>query len=275
MRISVFDIGGTWIKHALFDGESLSETSYIPTEANLGTAQMLDKLVQILQTELTEGPLDAVGISTRGQVNPISGTIVYDPPEVFPDYMGTCLPEALQKALNFPGLPVIVENDANCAAVAESVFGAAKRFPSSITLTFGTGIGGGIVLDGKILHGDRYSAGEFGMMYLPDESGIPVHWEQLASNQVLAENPDLWQHRAAMGIASVIHVFNPPCVVLGGGLMEDQERFFRLCKEVYPLLAPGFEHLTIASAELGNRAGMLGAGYLAMTKLKEKGFTHP
>lgn len=273
MRISVFDIGGTWTKHALFDGEALSETSYIPTEANLGTAQVLDKLVQILQAELEEGPLDAVGISTRGQINPVSGTIVYDPPEVFPDYMGTCLPEVLQKALKCPDLPVIAENDANCAAIAESVFGSAKRFKSSITLTFGTGIGGGIVLDGKILHGDRYSAGEFGMMYMPDESGIPVHWEQLASNQVLADNPELWQHRIAMGIASVIHVFNPPCVVLGGGLMEDQERFFNLCREIYTLLAPGFEHLTIASAELKNRAGMLGAGYLAMKKLTEKGYS--
>ena len=272
MRISVFDIGGTWIKHALFDGETLSETSYIPTEANLGTAQMIDKLVQILQTELADGPLDAVGISTRGQVDSVTGTIVYDPPEVFPDYMGTCLPKALKEALNSPTLPVIVENDANCAAVAESVFGAARQFDCSITLAFGTGIGGGIILDGKILHGERYSAGEFGMMYMPDENGKPVYWEQLASNHVLAENPALWQRRIAMGIASVVHAFNPQCVVLGGGLMEDQERFYNLCREVYPLLAPGFTDLTIACAELKNQAGMLGAGYLAMKKLMEKGY---
>ena len=93
------------------------------------------------------------------------------------------------------------------------------------------------------------------------------------ATKITISNPELWQHRIAMGIASVIHVFNPPCVVLGGGLMEDQERFFNLCREIYTLLAPGFEHLTIASAELKNRAGMLGAGYLAMKKLAEKGYS--
>ncbi len=271
MRISVFDIGGTWIKHAMFDGETLSETIYIPTEAHLGSGQMLDKLAEVLQTELEKGPLDGVGISTRGQVDTASGTILYDPPEIFPDYTGTCLSQALQTALGLPDFPVTVENDANCAALAESVFGASKRFSDSIMLTFGTGIGGGIILNGKIYHGDRYSAGEFGMMYLPDEKGQPTHWEQLASNQVLSENPQLWHHRVAMGIASLIHIFNPPCVVLGGGLMEDQERFFQIGQAVYPFLAPGFEHLTIASAELGNCAGMLGAGYLALLELKKKG----
>jgi len=215
--------------------------------------------------------LDAVGISTRGQVDTASGTILYDSPEVFSDYTGTCIPEKLRDALNRPDLPVLVENDANCAALAESVFGAAKQFSDSLMLTFGTGIGGGIILNGKIHRGDRCSAGEFGMMYLPDETGKPIHWEQLASNRVLSDNPQLWQQYTAMGIASLIHVFNPPCVVLGGGLMEVQERFFRVGQAVYPLLAPGFEHLTIAAAELGNRAGMLGAGYLALLELKQKG----
>ena len=269
MRISVFDIGGTWIKHALFDGESLGETIQIATEAHLGTAQMLEKLTAVLRSELEAGPLDAVGISTRGQVDPTTGTIVFDPPEVFPDYTGTCLPHQLRHALNAPDLPVIVENDANCAALAESVFGAARRFDDSLTLTFGTGIGGGIIMSRKICCGHRFSAGEFGMMYLPDEEGEPKFWEELASPQILSENPDLWMKRAAMGIASLIHIFNPPCVVLGGGLMEDNERVFQVCQQVYPLLAPGFRHLTIAGAELGNRAGMLGAGCLAIEKLKK------
>lgn len=268
MRISVFDIGGTWIKHALFDGERLSETSYIPTEAHLGSAQMLDKVASVLKDELEAAPLDAVGISTRGQVNPENGIIVYDPPEIFPDYTGTNLIDGLRSRLGTPDLPITAENDANCAAAAEAAFGAAKKFPDSITLTFGTGIGGGIVLNGKILHGNRYSAGEFGMMYLPDETGCPVFWEQLASPQVLKESPDLWTKRAAMGLASVIHIFNPSCLVLGGGLMEVPERFDAVCSQVYPLLAPGFEQVVITRAQLGNNAGMMGAAALAMSALK-------
>lgn len=274
MRISVFDIGGTWIKHAVFDGESLSETDQIPTEAHLGTEQMLNKITSILKAELSCGPLDAVGISTRGQVNPSDGSILFDPPDVFPDYTGICLPRRIHELLGNHDLIIAVENDANCAALAESVFGASRRFDDSLLLTFGTCIGGGIVLNRQIHHGDRFSAGEFGMMYLPDENGLPKHWEQLASNQLLEENPDLWIRRVSMGIASLIHVFNPPCVVLGGGLMEDNERAFQVCQNVYPLLAPGFDHLTIAKAELGNRAGMLGAGYLALKFLSEKGCGH-
>ena len=67
MRISVFDIGGTWIKHALFDGESLGETIQIPVDAHLGTEQMLNKLAAVLKEELEDWPLDAVAISTRGR----------------------------------------------------------------------------------------------------------------------------------------------------------------------------------------------------------------
>jgi predicted NBD/HSP70 family sugar kinase len=271
MRISVFDIGGTWIKYALFDGEKLSEINYIPTEAHLGTGQMMEKVAEVLQIQLAEGSLNAVGISTRDQVDSSSGTILYDPPEVFPDYTGTCLPNLLRIALKEPHMPIAVENDANCAALAESLCGAAREYESSITMTFGTGIGGGIVLDGKIMHGCRYSAGEFGMMYLPDQNGKPVHWEQLASGQVLAENPELWHHRIAMGIASAIHIFNPPCLVLGGGLMEDTLRFTEVRKNIYTLLAPEFDHLAVIPAQLGNRAGMLGAGILAFQQLLEKG----
>ena len=275
MRISVFDIGGTWIKHAIFDGAPLGETTQIATEAHLGAGQMVEKLTAVLKEELASGPLDGIGISTRGQVDPSTGTILFDPPDVFPDYTGTCLPQQLRDALNTPDLPIVVENDANCAALAESIFGAAKRFSSALMLTFGTAIGGGIILNRQVYHGDRFSAGEFGMMYLPDENGQPKYWEQLASNQVLAENSNLWIHRVSMGIASLIHIFNPPCVVLGGGLMEDSERVFQVCQNVYPLLAPGFNHLTMAHAELGNRAGMLGAGYLTMKEIASKGSNQP
>lgn len=267
MRISVFDIGGTWIKHAMFDGESLGETVQIAAEAHLGTDQMIKKLAEIISKEHDLWPLDAVGISTRGQVNPADGTILFDSPDVFPDYTGTCLSQQLYEALQTSDVPIIVENDANCAALAESVYGAGRQYEDSLMLTFGTGIGGGIILNRKIYHGDRFSAGEFGMMYLPDEKGNPKYWEELASNQVLSQDSDLWLHRVSLGIASLIHIFNPPCVILGGGLMEDNERIFQISQKVYPLLAPGFNHLTIAAAELGNRAGMLGAGHLAMMQI--------
>ena len=99
MRISVFDIGGTFIKHGLFDGSTLSEVRQIPTEAHLGTDHLIAALADILRQELQEAPLDGIGISTRGQVDTEAGRIIYDPPEVIPGYSGTCLRQKLQSAL--------------------------------------------------------------------------------------------------------------------------------------------------------------------------------
>lgn len=272
MRISVFDIGGTWIKHATFDGHTLENIIHIPTEASLGAAQMIDKLISALSDDLKGGMIDAIGISTRGQVDHTTGTILYDPPEIFPGYTGVCLPQKLREAFASDSshlsalqtIPIVVENDANCAALAESIFGTSKHCSDSLMLTFGTCIGGGIILNQQIYHGNCFSAGEFGMMYLPDENGKPAHWEQLASSRTLKSNPQLWQQRIAMGLASLIHIFNPPCVVLGGGLMENHQLSEAICQETRKLLAPGFDKVTIGTAALGNHAGMLGAGYLAI-----------
>ena len=98
MRISVFDIGGTFIKHGLFDGSTLSELHQIPTNAHLGADHLIASLADILRQELQEGPLDGIGISTRGQVDTEAGRIIYDPPEVIPGYSGACLRQELQSA---------------------------------------------------------------------------------------------------------------------------------------------------------------------------------
>lgn len=301
MRISVFDIGGTFIKHGLFDGSSLSDVRQIPTEGHLGTAHLIAALTDILRQELQERPLDGIGISTRGQVDTAAGRIIYDPPEVIPGYSGTCLRQKLQSALGHPDLPIVVENDGNCAALAENRAGAAQGFADCICVVFGTAIGGAILSDHQIYHGAGYSAGEFGMMQFPAGCGGSMYYENYASvaqlvQLVSAADPsltdgrkiaaaleaadagtvttpvsgavDAWARRAALGLSSLIHIFNPPCLVLGGGIMESAEIFRRVCRETQALLAPGFETVQIRPALLGNRAGMLGAGYLALEAMQ-------
>ena len=301
MRISVFDIGGTFIKHGLFDGAALSEVRHIPTEAHLGADHLIAALADILCEELQEAPLAGIGISTRGQVDTAAGRIIYDPPEVIPGYSGTCLRQKLQSALDcdaIANLPIAVENDGNCAALAENRVGASKGFADCICVVFGTAIGGAILSGHQVYHGCGYSAGEFGMMQFPDGCGGSMYYENYASvtqlvelvsaaepsltdgrkiaaaleaptvSEAVSDGADIWAKRAALGLSSLIHIFNPPCLVLGGGIMESPEIFRRVCRETQALLAPGFETVQIRPAALGNHAGMLGAGYLALEAIQ-------
>ncbi len=295
MKISVFDIGGTFIKHSIFNGLELSCTQFIQTNPQLGSENMIRTLIQVLIEENAQSPLDGIGISTRGQVDFSHGVIIFDPPDLFPDYSGTPLCTRIKEGLGNPDIPVIIENDGNCAAIAESAFGASKEYDDSLCLVFGTSVGGGIIHDRKIYRGATFSAGEFGMMQLLDKNGAPVFYENCASVTALVEmasavDPNLtdgrkvlaaweegdigiseviheWSLRVATGLTSLIHIFNPACLVLGGGIMESEKVADSIRHCTIPMLAPGFEQVKILPAILGNNAGMLGAAHLTMQAL--------
>lgn len=309
MRISTFDIGGTYIKHGIMEEGILTTLPSFPTEANLGVKHLVKRLGALIAEETAERPLSAVAISTRGQVDTMSGTILYDPPTVFPDYTGAPLRDLLKQELQaydlkqLSNIPIIIENDANCMGLAEVAMGGAKNFPTCLCVVIGTGIGGVLIENGSVYHGSNYSAGEFGMMYLPNKQGGFTFFEDYAAvpallqlaneemalqggailtdgNQITQElekeNPVIlqvakeWARRVAMGLASLIHIFNPPCLILGGGIMENKTLFYYVCKETSSLLAPGFESIHITVASLGNQAGMLGAAYLAEQTLSQE-----
>ena len=82
MKISVFDIGGTFIKHSIFNGLELSCTQFIQTNPQLGSENMIQTLIQVLIEENAQSPLDGIGISTRGQVDFSHGVIIFS---IFPD----------------------------------------------------------------------------------------------------------------------------------------------------------------------------------------------
>lgn len=99
-----------------------------------------------------------VGISSGGRVNFKSGVIV-DSTSIIPDWKNVHIKQAIEKLLN---IPVMVDNDGNCSAVAEKVFGKAKFVDNFISVALGTGIGGGIYVDGKLLRGENNYAAEIG-----------------------------------------------------------------------------------------------------------------
>ena len=158
MATMVLDIGGTAIKSGLFDGETLSDIQETPTEAGLGGAHVVQRSKDIIASYRERCPFDRIGISTAGQVDPVSGQIIYAN-ENIPGYTGTRLGEIIAQTFH---VPTAVENDVNAAAIGESVFGAGKGRREFVCLTYGTGVGGAIFSGGRLYSGCSYSAGEFG-----------------------------------------------------------------------------------------------------------------
>lgn len=289
MRIAALDIGGTAIKAAVWENGQLTDLHEIPTPIECA-ADLLRAAEQIV---CKMGAVDAVGISTRGQVDG-NGVILFDNGPIA-DYTGTQVKDRLETAL---GLPVAVENDVNCAAWAEAMLGAGKDHPDFLCITYGTGIGGAIIQTGALYHGANWSAGEFGAMQLfsqnPFGEGLcAAFYENLASASALVEQAqavdpsiengrqvcqrmnepalspviDRWVTNVSWGLSSLIHIFNPGLIVLGGGILQNDELFRRIDVCTRSQLMPGFEVVELKQAQLGNAAGMIGAALLAQHKL--------
>jgi glucokinase len=169
------DIGGTKISSGLVnEDQGLHHFQQHPTPDE--AEPFLATLATMVQTlsKLTEGPepLAGIGIATAGIVDPKRGMILGATGNL-PAVRGIpSLKEALEART---GLPVYVENDANAAAYGETRGGAAKGAASVLMITLGTGVGTGIIIDGKILHGAHFSAGEGGHIF------IAQHQERLCT----------------------------------------------------------------------------------------------
>ncbi len=154
------DLGGTFIKAGVVNnsGEILIEDS-IPTEAEKGpehVVEQISKIVLKLAENFKNGHILGTGIGAPGQVDPQGG--VKYPPN-FPGWTIVYLAKEVEEKT---GIKTVVDNDANVAAIGEAKFGAGKEHPDFIMVTLGTGIGGGIIIGGKIYRGPTGGAGEIG-----------------------------------------------------------------------------------------------------------------
>ena len=285
MRIGALDFGGTAIKYGVWEAGQLTGLSERPSPTTC-SKDVVEALTDIIGSL---GKLDAVGISTRGQVDE-HGAILYDNGPV-EDYTGTPLKALLEERF---GIPVWVENDVNAAAWGEACLGAGKGTGDFLCITYGTGIGGALVLNGQLYRGANWSAGEFGAMQLfsqkPAWEGFGgAYYENYASATALvsaaksvdpaiadgktlcarmndapvAPLVDQWMEHVSLGLSTLIHIFNPGLIVLGGGILQNEELFRRIDACTRTQLMPGFEVIQLKQAQLGNRAGMIGAALLA------------
>ncbi len=290
MAAIVLDIGGTAIKSGLYENETLSEIREAATEAAGGGAHVVNRAKDIIASYRGICAFDRIGISTAGQVNPAEGTIIYAN-ENIPGYTGTRLKDILEQEFQ---VPVDVENDVNAAAIGEASFGAGKNRSDFVCLTYGTGVGGALFANGKLYSGSSYSAGEFGAIIVHPEDRDASRdifsgcYERYASTTALAASArkldpafsngriifehlaepevqkviDAWIMEIVYGLITIIHIANPSCAILGGGVMEQPYVLQQVKEKLFQNIMPSFGHVEIKKAELGNRAGMLGAAVL-------------
>ncbi len=177
MKVLGFDIGGTKcaVITAEWDGNNvkLLKKEKCPTDHGLSPVQMIDKLMGIADG-IIDGKPYAIGISCGGPLDSKRGVIM-SPPNL-PGWDNVAIVKQIEEHY---GVPTKLQNDANACAVAEWKFGAGKGFNNVVFLTFGTGLGAGLILDGKLYSGTNDNAGEVGHIRL-DKFG-PVGYGKAGS----------------------------------------------------------------------------------------------
>lgn len=293
MRIAVVDIGGTSIKSGLWEDDCLTDIRETDTNAACGGEHVMETILSILREQKD---VQAIGISTAGQVNSAEGTIVYAN-ENIPGYTGMKIRERLEREFH---VPVAVQNDVNAAAIGEGYYGAGRGHKNFLCLTYGTGVGGAIVTDGTVYSGAGYSAGEFGAIVVhPKDRDVSRDafsgcYERYASTTALVQLVqraypeikngreifarlsedgvralvDQWIGEIVYGLTTLVHIFNPSLIILGGGVMEQSYVLENVQAELKSQIMSSFAGVEIRPAELGNTAGMLGAAREALGRLE-------
>lgn len=285
MRILTFDIGYTSIKYAVCtENFMLIDKHTIPTEADKGGQVLINKIISIIESY---DNINRIAVSTAGQVDSENGIVVYSTDSI-PYYTGMMVKKIIE---NKTGIKTYVENDVNAFALGEAEFGAGKNKNNFLCLTYGGGIGGALYLDGKLYKGMSSSAGEFGHMITHAggkqcSCGGEGCYECYASTKALLESVnnknhlhldafeifekenfqkpeirsviDKWIDEIIVGLINIIYIFNPPLIILGGGIMNEDYVIDLIDRKIYNLLMDNFKNVNIVRSHLGNDAALLG-----------------
>lgn len=279
------DIGGTGIKYGTISEAGEFIKTEIMDTPKTGGSGIMSAVIDIVEKYISEEKYEGVCISTAGMVDTQNGSI-FHAADTIKGYKGM---EIRKNVMERFGIPCEVENDVNCVGLAESISGGGKGSKSVLCLTIGTGIGGSMVINGEVLHGNTGSACEVGYMMMPGGA-----FEKLGATSILTkkvaerkgEAAESWNginiFKAAkagdticetaidemcdvlgMGIANICYVLNPETVVLGGGIMAQWEYLepkmrAALNKYLVKVIA---DNTKLLPAHFGNNAGMMGAFY--------------
>jgi len=276
------DVGGTKIAGVLVD-EKLKIIKKVKkaTEAEKSREKILENVIKVIKL-LDSSKVKAIGIGFPGY----KGYWGY--PNI-PKLIGVDVLKELKKKFK---KPIVMDNDAHCFVLAEQRLGIAKGAKNVVGLTLGTGIGGGAIVEGKLLHGVRGGATHFGHMII-DPSGIRCEcgrkgdveaWcggknmekryniltgKRKTTKQIFASKEktakrlvEEMHQKLGIAIGNLVNAFNPEYVVLGGSISSEiNYKFIRKEVDEYGLVGL-VKDVKIKKSKLGNSAGVLGAACL-------------
>ncbi|TMD69996.1 MAG: ROK family protein [Chloroflexi bacterium] len=295
------DLGGTQIRTAILRGPTLLSRVGLLTGENPLPGRIVPRIYTAIQEALDKAgatleQMAGIGIAAPGPLDYRTG-VIFTPPNLA-GWDHVPLRDIFTEHFH---IPIYVENDAHTAGLGEYMFGAGRGANNIVYLTISTGIGGGVIINGKILEGANGTAGELGHMTIdwhgddpstvelhssiftePDELNVDTqtgseqrggHLHVNARTVALAAEAGVPLARAiiqntaeaiGVGLVNIIHCFNPEIIILGGGVTQMGPMLMEPALRVVQERAMKFprESVRIVQAQLGHNAGLIGAGAL-------------
>jgi glucokinase len=294
------DIGGTKLAAGVVDRSGrVRSFAVAPTDAERGPLAALDRLVALGRRVVGESGLDwadigAVGIGCGGPLDSARGVLLA--PLHLPGWTGVPITDLIEEAY---ARPATLENDATAGAAAEYRYGAGVGTRNMVYLTISTGVGGGVVLDGRLFRGTTGNGGELGHVTVDwhgrpcrgcgrlgcleayvsgtsiaergREAGLEIETASEVVALAAAGDPvarSVWAETVealACGVTSIVNLFEPERVVIGGGVSRAGERLIAPVRErvLASALAPAGHAVDIVQSALGETVGVVGAAAVA------------
>jgi len=285
------DLGGTKIEVAVLDSQdNIIFRERLLTEAHLGSDHIFNQIHTLYGKALIsiQNKTHTLGLGTPGSISKNT--------HLLKNSNTLCLNSLPLQALLEDKLvhDIIIENDANCFALAEALMGAGKGYPSVFGIIMGTGCGGGIVFDGKIRQGPQNIAGEWGHMVIDpqgeacycgangcvesfisggglekrikNKTGIIISavdfFNPLLKDESLRNIKQDFYARFGQALANLINILDPDIVILGGGLSNEESLYKEGVSEVYARIFNDVPSTPIVKNKLGDSAGVIGAALI-------------
>lgn len=285
------DVGATKIAAGLLYGDHIPKSIKIPTEADMGKRRIILNIIKAIRV-FDNPKIHAIGLAVAGEIDSHKGMVVQSP-NMPKEFTNIPLVRILKREFK---KDVYIENDGNCFALAESVFGAGKKCDYVVGLTLGTGIGSGLVIRKHIYSGATGRATEFGHTTIAENGyvcgcGKRGHLEAYASGtammriyeELTGETKDTFyieemakrkQREAiktfaimsdalSIGIANIINALNPDIIVLGGGLTRVKPLWRRAVRNVSrEIVYDSLKKTKVVASKLKDMATIYGAALI-------------
>lgn len=253
------DIGGSHIKIVLVSPDGEWKNGAITMKTPKRKKRFLGVLGGAVRALVASGSIAGIGVGLPGIVDPRKGVFVNAPN--LPFLNGWNVKNFFKKFK----VPVKMDNDSRCFLRAEAWYGAGRGFKQIAVLTVGTGIGGGIFIDGKMYYGSRAGAGEFGHMVVNHGKTL----EQLAGKKAFEKYGDR-SEIIGIGVANIVNAFDPEVIILGGGGILGKKVKLAVIRSIAKkhIVSPFGKKTKIVKGALGEYAGAIGAALLARTGYK-------